>query len=195
MFEIIKKAFQWVTNDQISKEALVIEEKNYCETRDIFVIQLNKMITWLLANTKIPEDSIYLVSAIAGEIGNNSFDHNLGNWPDVMGIFFAYEINDNNLKIVLADRGNGVFATLKRVKPELETDAEALWVAFNEKISGRAPENRGNGLKFVKESIKKTNMHLLFRSGVVQAELNEIIKISTVEKIQGCLAVISATFN
>ena len=124
-------------------------------------------------------------------MGNNSFDHNLGNWPDVMGVFFAYTIADGKVEMFLADRGQGVLKTLRRVKPELKNDVEALQIAFTERISGRAPENRGNGLKFVKESVKNSEIELTFTSGNAQAELNEKMKIKqTKQDIRGCLAII-----
>ena len=74
-----------------------------------------------------------LISAVTGEIGNNSFDHNLGNWPDVRGIFFAWNLDKG--KIILADRGQGILATLKKVKPELTNHQDALLTAFTEMIS------------------------------------------------------------
>ena len=187
MNDIFAIAYQWAKDDPPRK----IDEKYYCETRDIFQSRLDSMVNLLLKNSKIAENDIYILSAIAGEIGNNSFDHNLGNWPDIAGAFFAYEFNKKELTVVLADRGRGILATLKRVKPELKDDEEALKTAFNEKISGRAPESRGNGLKFVKESIKQTKNHLTFISGTAKTELNEKMEISQAEKINGCLALIS----
>ena len=164
----------------------------YCSTRDAFEGRLNKMLNELLAGKVASEDDAYILSAIAGEIGNNSFDHNLGNWPDVPGIFFAYDFS-KGIKIALADRGQGVLKTLKRVKPELKNDAEAIEVAFTEKISGRAPESRGNGLKFVKESVESRKINLVFVSGNAQADLNEKMEIKKLEKgISGCLAIIAA---
>jgi hypothetical protein len=107
-----------------------------------------------------PLTTVSLVTAIAGEIGNNSFDHNLGNWPDIPGIFFSYSIRSR--KVVLADRGQGILATLKRVRPELTNADEALKVAFTETISGRFPEARGNGLKFVRSIIIGNPFSLYF---------------------------------
>jgi hypothetical protein len=95
------------------------------------------------------------------------------------------------LKIVLADRGQGLLATLNRVKPELKNDEEALFTAFNERISGRAPETRGNGLKFVKENIKDRKVHLLFMSGIARAVLDSEMTIEKAnDNIKGCLAII-----
>lgn len=184
-----KKAFAWV---KAEKNNLLNFKEKYCETRDIFQARLDKMVSSLLAKGKISPEDIYMAAAIAGEIGNNSFDHNLGSWPDIRGVFFSHELTGRELKIALADRGQGLLATLKRVKPELENDGQALFTAFNERISGRAPESRGNGLKFVKESIKNKKMNLLFISGQAKAELNSKMIIKEADDIiKGSLAIIS----
>ncbi len=187
MNDMFENALQLVRSDAPPH----IEKKYHCATRDIFQARLDAMVGLLLADAHIAEDDIYILSAIAGEIGNNSFDHNLGSWPDVMGIFFGYERTGSFLTIVLADRGRGVLATLKRVKPELKSDRDALHAAFYERISGRAPESRGNGLKFVRESVKETKKHLLFISGTARAAFNETMEMSQTEKIHGCLALIT----
>ncbi len=186
--DIERLAYEWTTKESGQVD---VQSNHYCETRDIFQTRLNKMLDDLMRLKKIEEENIYIASAIAGEIGNNSFDHNLGNWQDVMGIFFGYAFIGNKLKIALADRGQGVLETLKKVAPTIKNDKEALKVAFTEKISGRAPENRGNGLKFVRENIKDRKMHLTFISGNAQAEINEQMQIKeTNKKIRGCLAIL-----
>lgn len=183
-----KLAYEWVT---IEADKIDTASAFYCQNRDIFQAKIDKMMNDLLKAKNIDEENVYLVSAMAGEIGNNSFDHNLGKWPDIMGVFFGYETEDDELKIVLADRGQGVLRSLRQIKPELKNDAEALKVAFTEKISGRAPENRGNGLKFVKENVKNKKMHLIFISGNAKAELNEKMEIREVkENIKGCLVIL-----
>ncbi len=188
MENITKQAWQWISE---KVENVDVSSENYCKTRDIFQVRLEKMTNDLLQEKKILENKAYIVAAIAGEIGNNSFDHNLGNWRDIPGIFFAYGYSNNSLSVVLADRGQGVLATLRKVKPELVKDSEALKVAFTEVISGRAPEVRGNGLKFVRENVKTENIHLDFYSGKAKAELNENFKISDAEKeVSGCLAIL-----
>ncbi|MBI2459590.1 MAG: hypothetical protein HYV53_03505 [Parcubacteria group bacterium] len=190
MNKLEQKVFDWVMAEE--ENQLNDGGENYCQTRDIFQSGLDKMVNSLLNEKKISEDDVYILAAIAGEIGNNSFDHNLGSWPDIMGVFFGYELAADELKIVLADRGQGLLATLKRVKPELKNDGQALFTAFNEKISGRAPEPRGNGLKFVKENIKDKKMNLLFMSGFARAELNDKMIIKPADKnIKGSLAIIS----
>ena len=133
----------------------------YCQTRDEFQARLENLQSVLKHN--VPLSAVSLLCAVAGEIGNNSFDHNLGNWPDITGIYFSYDMK--NSTIVLADRGQGILATLKRVKPELTNASEALKVAFTETISGRRPEARGNGLKFVRSVIVENPFTLNFQTG------------------------------
>ena len=181
-----KMAYDWTRSEAPEQ----IKDEYYCATRDVFQARLDSMVSFLLAG-KVAEGDAYMLAAIAGEIGNNSFDHNLGSWPDVPGIFFGYGLDGARAIIVLADRGPGVLKTLKRVKPELENDEEALFTAFHEKISGRAPESRGNGLKFVREAIEGSKKHLTFISGSAKMELNEKINISRAEAVCGCLAIIA----
>lgn len=54
---------------------------------------------------------------------------------------------------IIADRGRGIFASLKAVRHELQTDSDALRTALLEQVSGRAPEKRGNGLKFAVDAL------------------------------------------
>ena len=140
-----------------------------------------------------PIEVVSLVTAVAGEIGNNSFDHNLGNWPDIPGVFFSYSIRDR--KLVLADRGQGILTTLRRVRTELISSGEAMKVAFTETVSGRYPETRGNGLKFVRKIIVKNPFSLYFQTGDAQLYLkkgDEELDIQPVEnKINGCFALIN----
>lgn len=162
----------------------------YCQTRDVFQARLERLQTNLQG--KVPESAVSLLGAVAGEIGNNSFDHNIGNWPDIPGIYFAYDMRNKN--IVLADRGQGILATLKRVRPELSNASEALKVAFTETVSGRLPEARGNGLKFVRSVIVGNPFTLKFQTGDASLSLKEHdtgILISQIEEsIRGCIAII-----
>ena len=145
---------------------------------------------------KLPDLKEYypLIVAIVGEIGNNSFDHNLGNWPDISGIFFSYDTNKR--QIALADRGQGILRTLKRVRPDVKNDEDALHVAFTEIISGRAPEARGNGLKFVLEVVLSKPVELDFYSGAAKLSVNNDNEVKKMELSKtdlyysGCLALI-----
>lgn len=163
----------------------------YCQTRDIFQARLEKLQSELGRVMTI--EIVSLITAISGGIGNNSFDHNLGNWPDIPGIFFSYSIRKR--KVVLADRGQGILTTLKRVRPGLSNSMDAMRVAFTETISGRYPETRGNGLKFVKSIIVKNPFSLYFQTGNARLYLKHgdtqlnIQPAKTI--IKGCFAVIN----
>ena len=154
---------------------------NYCQTRDVFQSRL----AHLLAETQN-----YLLVASIGEIGNNSFDHNLGNWRDIPGIIF---LHDKQAKtVVIADRGQGIKATLSKVKPDIKDDQTAIKAALTEIISGRAPEQRGNGLKFVSNSVIKNNWDFYLQSGNGIAEIKEgkTNFVTIAETANGCLSVI-----
>lgn len=141
-----------------------IPEEYYCESSDRFGSRLNRFGADLRAIEALPADLVSLIVAIVAEIGDNSFAHNLGNWPDMPGLYFAYDLQKG--LAVLADRGQGVLKTLRRVRPELDNDRDALVVAFTEFISGRSPERRGNGLKFVREIVEARPIGLRFQSGI-----------------------------
>ncbi len=163
----------------------------YCRTSDVFTEgRLSRLGRDL---KKIGDLGIdySLLTSMAGEIGDNSYAHNLGNWPDIQGIFFAYDLNKRI--IVLADRGRGILETLKSVRPGLGSHKEALKVAFTEIISGRFPERRGNGLKSVVQNILASNVRLIFRTG--NAELNlkkgdQELNITECETFHGCFAIL-----
>jgi len=157
--KIIKDGFDWATNEQ-KKD---LNPDVHCPTRDIFQTRADHLLTDLKKDI-LNENLIFLILAILGEVGNNSFDHNLGNWRDVAGVYFAVDF-ENNI-IVLADRGQGVLATIKKIKPETKDDLEALQTAFTAKISARAPEKRGNGLKFVKKIAAENDLPITFYSGL-----------------------------
>ena len=95
----------------------------------------------------------------------------------------------------MADRGLGILATLKRVRPTLNTDEEALTVAFTEVISGRSPESRGNGLKFVRKIVSENPIGLVFRTGdaelILAKDSNELNVRSSTEPFRGCLVFIT----
>jgi hypothetical protein len=167
-------------------------EDYYCQSRDIFEGRLIKLQN-ILAKDLTLQKIFSLIVSIAGEIGNNSFDHNLGAWPDIPGIFFGYDLPRK--KIVLADRGQGILKTLQRVRASLQKDEEALKVAFSEILSGRAPEARGNGLKFVKKVITENPLTLLFQSGNAELFIQEHEKKLETKilpaSFHGCIAIIN----
>lgn len=174
------------------KRSTGIPSSFYCETSDIFYARLQRMESNISKNADLREISSLIV-AITGEIGSNSYNHNIGSWPDVPGIFFHYDLNER--KIILADRGQGIYKTLKRVVPALKNDKDALHIAFTKYVSGRAPENRGNGLKFVKDIINSNPITLVFQTGNAKLHLRENLDNLKIEKSEknfhGCIAILN----
>jgi len=154
----------------------------FSRTRDIFTARLQSYIL---------ETGKYLEAAIIGEIGNNTFDHNFGfnnSYPGGVYCNVSYE----QRYTVLADYGRGVRQSLLPVLPSIGSDLEAIETAFTKRISGRSPEQRGNGLKFVSETIQQNNWSLYFQSGLGCC-LIDGSGISFLEKtvaLTGCLAII-----
>lgn len=162
----------------------------YCKTRDVFQARLESLQARMEKIFSL--ETMSLAIAVAGEIGNNSYDHNLGNWADVMGVFFYFD--EKEKCIILADRGQGILSTLKRVKPELSNAEQALNAAFTLQISGRQSEARGNGLKFVRSVVTSYPFALDFQSGDAYLHLKQhdegvfIQQAST--SMRGCFATI-----
>lgn len=161
----------------------------YCPTSSSFNARLTKMEYALMQKPGF-EKMYSLITLITGEIGDNSFAHNLGKWPDTPGIFFGYDLAKGI--IVLADRGLGILETLRQVRPELPSHVAAVEVAFTEFISGRAPEKRGNGLKTVREIVMEQSIDLFFTSGDAEIRMQGPDKEFHVTRgqriVRGCLA-------
>lgn len=158
-----------------------LDEPYRCVSRDIFNAKLNVFFSQI-------NDS--LLTAVCGEIGNNAFDHNLGNWHEISGLYFNY---DHPGLVIFVDRGQGVFNSLKRIRPNIQNDLEAVKIAFTERISGRDPEQRGNGLKFVAEAVKNNNWQFFFQSGSGIASTNKgqmSFENARENSLKGCCAVL-----
>lgn len=162
--DLKKLAFDWM------QEHADIPGQYFCPNAAIFLARLTSFEAALLKKPGY-EKLFSIIVSIVGEIGNNSFDHNLGKWPDEPGIFFGYDVNTG--VAVLADRGLGVLETLRQVRPDLPNHTEALRVAFTEIISGRSPERRGNGLKYVREVVTNNPITLFFTSGDAELRMQE----------------------
>lgn len=180
----IQKAFDWLTRDN-GENFLVSDE--HCLTRDVFQGRLDHMSREMESDST-HKDTYSLLTAIIGELGNNAFDHNLGNWKDEMGIYFAYDLK--NRFVVIADRGQGVLATLKRVRPGLTSENEAIRIAFTEVISGRAPEQRGNGLKFVEAVVRDHGLKVYFYSNDGAYIVNNGLHEGDTQPLHGVLAIL-----
>ena len=92
--------------------------------------------------------------------------------------------------VVLADFGRGIRESLSAVI-KISDDVEAVETGFTKRISGRIPEQRGNGLKFVARTIIEKQWDFYFQSGngccVITNEKIEFFQ--TNDYFQGCLAI------
>lgn len=156
--------------------------ERYCGFRDAFSARLDSYIR---------TSERYLEGAILGEIGNNTFDHNF-DFTDGFprGIYFDHDVVD---MIVLADHGSGIRATLARVVTTLSSDVDAIETAFTRVISGRAPERRGNGLKFVLSGLVDNRWAMYFHSGHACCRLADgvVSYESSPSFVSGCLAILN----
>ena len=127
---------------------------NFCKTRSEFNGRLLSYEQPL--NSHFSNDCLYLVLSSIGEIGNNCFDHNLGFWQDEPGCLFIRE----EKFCVIADRGQGIKRSLQKVYELTKDDTNYISVAFHKVITGRAPEKRGNGLKFTRKNLLHCQVNL-----------------------------------
>lgn len=187
--DLPKLAWAWAASAQPPE----IPSEYFCGQPDRFTSRLEKMGRALLALSGSNAELLAsLLTQVAGEIGDNSYAHNIGNWPDVVGIFFAYDLNKR--QIVLADRGQGVRVTLQRVRPTIASDVEALRIAFTETLSGRSPEKRGNGLKLVRTVAESNPIGLTYNSGMAEVKIpaHGKMHITSIEKnVRGVVATIT----
>lgn len=153
------------------------------KTRDVFDARLfsftNRTQNWLFG-------------AVIGEIGANTFDHNFSFPLDCpKGLFFDCESSSDY--VYLCDFGVGLRKTLSRTISDIKDDRHAIEIAFTKNVSGRAPEMRGNGLKFTLSSIVENNWALHYHSGnaICNADKNgysfEISEIT----YNGCFCILS----
>jgi hypothetical protein len=157
------------------------DKDHFSITRDIFTARLESFITGT---------GKYLEAAVIGEIGNNTFDHNfIFENMNQKGVYFNFYTEH----VILSDYGRGIKESLSQVIPNIQTDFEALEIAFTKNISGRSPEQRGNGLKFVSKTIQENNWNLFFQSGNGNCFINKdgIKYTQSNILISGCLAIIN----
>ena len=134
----------------------------------------------------------WLLGAVIGEIGANTFDHNFSFPPEVpKGLFCDFDSDPNY--IYLCDFGAGLRNTLSRVVADINNDEAAIQTAFTQPISGRAPEMRGNGLKFVISSIVENQWNLFYQSGnaICNADKTGFVFSTSSYYHNGCFCIIS----
>ena len=150
-----------ITEQEINDSIKLVEKASFenntdlfSKTRDVFQARID---SFSISTQR------YLESAIIAEIGNNTFDHNfIFDEKHTRGAFFYY---DEKETVILADFGQGIKNSLKNIYNPA-TDLDALQLAFQEHVTSRNKENRGNGLKFVSENIISNNYELYYQSGI-----------------------------
>lgn len=171
-------AFEWAS----AKMGTIPQEEVYCQTRDVAQARVGKLDI-LLPKAGWDEEQTALVTSIVGELANNCFDHNIGQWKDVPGCWFEYSIEHHTFKATIADRGQGILSSLRQVRSQLRSHGEALHLAFTEAVSGRAPEKRGNGLKFVVHSLNQlAPAHFSMCSGDAKISFTTPVDIVTLDQ-------------
>lgn len=138
---------------------------SYCETRDQANARISSWVRYFQAQG-IPVYNSIILGAILAELTNNSFDHNLGQWDKAPGCIVGFQIDRNKetLRLAIGDCGQGIIASLRNTVGKESSPEEILCKAFNERISGRAPEKRGNGLKFVCKHIVEHKAYIFCRT-------------------------------
>ena len=139
------------------------------------------------------ENQAALLSSLLGELANNAFDHNLGMWTGPPGCLVGLSIRSKTICVSVADRGQGIISSLRKQLPAGTSPDEVMRIAFEERVSGRAPEQRGNGLKFVRNGVDGRRQRLYCFSGnTVYGKGNLIFKINrkSLENSPGTLSVI-----
>ncbi len=200
MNNLFSEASKWFYSDGPKDLA---STDNICQTRDIFQSRLDRFFRDLLKK-KFSPDECGLIISVIGELGNNTFDHNLGSWKDQPGCWFETYIDGATVYVMIADRGRGLLGSLKKVVPQLKSDQEAVDVGFDKIISGRAPEKRGNGLKYVRAVINghiNHRLHFISGQGIAQfgtmkTDLGKTLEERIVAKPQtGALALLGWRFS
>lgn len=178
-----------MVSDKIIQQVLFAKLNSFSDSQDLF--SFTRDIFNARLQNYISETHKWLETAILGEIGNNTFDHNFQFEQErPRGVYFNTSFAKDF--VVLSDFGMGIKSSLQKTKPDLASDLEAVTTAFTKRISGRHPELRGNGLKFVLESLKENNWNMYFQSGtgICKIENGKHCFINSKSNIPGCLAIL-----
>lgn len=107
-------------------------------------------------------------TALVGELGNNVFDHNSGDWPtDIAGCIIACQNYPKRklIEIAVGDPGIGFKQSLKTAFPDLPDDVAAIKKGLAG-FTGRVGEDRGNGLKLIQKwTLNNFSGNVIIQSG------------------------------
>lgn len=149
------------------RKNLNVQELLHCRYRDEFNARLEYFIS-MFRNFGLKSDDAYRATALVGELGNNVFDHNLGNWPtNISGCIIAAQHYPTFKKIEIAvgDPGVGFYGSLKVAFPNLTNDIQAIKKGLAG-YTGRIDEERGNGLRLIQKwTIQNFSGKVMIHSG------------------------------
>lgn len=173
------------------KENPNVQEITHCNYSDEFSARLENFIR-MFTNFGLNESDAYRATTLVGELGNNVFDHNLGNWPtNISGCIIAGQNYPKKklIEIVVGDPGIGFKESLKVAFPNLKDDLSAIKKGLAG-FTGRVGENRGNGLKLIQEwTLKNFSGNVIIQSGEGLVIVNQKgISEHKVPKILGTVA-------
>lgn len=181
-----------------TKDNLNLQEIIHCYFRDDFNARLPRFIS-MFKNFGLSIEESHRATSVVGELGNNVFDHNLGNWPtNSSGCIITAQNYPRfgRIEIAIGDPGVGFFGSLKAAFPEINTDLEAIKTGLDGK-TGRIGEKRGNGLRIIQDwTINNFSGYVAIHSGnglVIVSK--EGMKEYTVNKIIGTLAQFVINYN
>lgn len=85
-----------------TKDNLNVQELQHCFYRDEFNARLNRFIS-MFENFGLDQNEAQRATSVVGELGNNVFDHNLGNWPTrISGCIIAAQNYPTTKRIEIA---------------------------------------------------------------------------------------------
>lgn len=149
------------------RDAVSFHEILHCVASDAFSARLGRFER-MFHSFGLDDDLVKRATVLIGELGNNAFDHNLGNWPtNVSGVFIAAQ-NYSKLRrveVAVGDPGVGFRVSLHNAFPDISNDVEAIKKGLAG-FTGRVGEKRGNGLKVIQHwTVDNFSGTLTIRSG------------------------------
>jgi anti-sigma regulatory factor (Ser/Thr protein kinase) len=110
----------------------------------------NTLAPWVSGISDIPVSGLAEFQTCISELFNNINDHSQF---DVGSIFAQWYPKLKVLQIAVADFGQGIPETVRRVEPNL-SDNDAIIRSFDEGFSSQStPQNRGQGLYYLRQNI------------------------------------------
>ena len=180
------------------KDNLNIQPLILCKYRDEFNAKLEYFLK-MFRNFGLSEADSQRATAVIGELGNNVFDHNLGNWPTpIVGAIIAGQNYPayKKIEITIGDPGVGFYESLTKAFPDIKSDTDAIKKGL-EGNTGRVGEQRGNGLKLIQEwTINNFSGQVMIHSGDGLAIVaKDGIQLRKVHKILGTIAQFVIHYN